>query len=228
MDDPREVAGGILKVAGAFCVAGIGGYFWGAIVAATPFRVLVKIARLVRASADSLVHSPELGARLWRSVAFLGIALSTTLGFWVHTTFYRSFLNQGKASTAAMAAPQPAAQTSNKLFSGFVPEVAWTSPTDGPTALVCILLFMPMLGMHVVTFRQKFRLSTEDEVENHFSFAAVALALSLGIHAALFYTPLGGLVFQGLNALTNPGMYLGIVLAVIVMEWGWGLLTKRT
>lgn len=225
MDDPGQVATRILMAVGGFFLAGVGVYFWSVVVVGAPFRVFARLATAARWATESVAHAPELGWRLWKGIALVGIAASTTLGFWVHTTYYRSFIDKGRAHAAAKAgeavAPRP------DPLSDFVPEVVWTSPTDRPIGLLCFLFFLPIAAMLVPIFRNRFRLMSESEMESHFGFASMAIGLSLLVHAALFYTPLGGLVYQGLNAVTNAGMYLGVLFAVIVVEWGWMVLRQR-
>lgn len=225
MDDPGQVAARILKVVGGFFIAGVGVYFWSVVVVGVPFRIFSRLATAARWATESVAHVPEAGWRLWKGIALVGIVASTTLGFWMHTTYYRSFIDMGKAHAAArtgeVAAPKPDA------LSDFVPQVVWTSLTDRPVGLLCFLFFLPVAAMHVPIFRNRFRLMSESEVEGHFGFAAMALGLSLLVHAVLFYTPLGGLVYQGLNTVTNAGMYVGVLFAVIVVEWGWMVLRQR-
>lgn len=225
MDDPGQVAFRILKVVGSLFIASVGVYFWSVVVVGAPFRIFSRLATAARWATESVAHAPEAGWRLWKGIALVGIVASTTLAFWMHTSYHRSFIEKGRAHAAAQtggaAAPKP------DPLSDFVPEVVWTSPADGPVGFLCFLFFLPIAAMHVPIFRNRFRLMTESEMEGHFGFAAMALGLSLLVHAALFYTPLGGLVYQGLNAITNPGMYVGVLFAVIVVEWGWMVLRKR-
>lgn len=225
MDDQRQVAGEILKMVGSFCLAGLAVYIWGVLVVGTPFRVFARLGTLVQWTTRSVVYRPARSAQLWKALALVGIAASTTLAFWMHSAYYRSFIDNGRAYRAAKAGAEPATQSDP--LSDFVPGVEWTAPTSWPIGVMCFLFFLPIAALHVPILRNRFRLMSECEIEGHYSFAAMALGLSLLVHAGLFYTPLGGLVYQGLNAITNAGVYLGVVLAIIVLEYGWGVLRNR-
>lgn len=225
MDDPHAIALKILTVLAAVVFSGLGVYLWGVVVVGAPYRLFRRLAAASRWATEAVVHAPDAGWRLWKGIALVGIAVSTTLGFWVHATYYRVYIDRGRAHAASeggtATTPQP------DRLSEFVPEVAWTSPTDRSVTLLCVLFFVPIAAMHIPIFRNRFRLSTEDEMKGHFGFAAMALGVALCVHAALFYSPLGGLVYQGLNRLTNAGMYMGVLAAVVVVEYIVMALWKR-
>lgn len=211
MDDPIFIAIKILKVVAIGAAVVLGGYFWGRVVVAAPFRLATRLANAVWRATLKGVHDPKSAWRIWQGISMLGIVVSTLLGYWIHVLYLTGwgFLSETSGSR-------------------FVPGREWTSPFNWRAAGVGIGLFLLVAAMHVPNFRRRPAPASETEQHRRIGFAVRALTVSLALHVALVFTPLGALLTDGLNRVTNAGIALGVLLATVMVEWFVLMATRRS
>lgn len=196
----------LLKVALSLAIFVVGAYAWGALVLAVPYRMGLLVGRGGHYVSQMIVSSNPIGFYVLRSMLAVGTILATLLAFWMHADYYGAWM----ADTAHSLNSE---SETLKRVAGYHPSPEWRSPADLASAIVFGGFLLPMLGMYAYLYRRCMVAYEADELERAFRFVTCMVILSVSVNAALVYTPLGGLLVQGLNAVSSPNQYLGVVLA---------------
>lgn len=192
--------------------------WWGAFVVAAPWHLSRHVADKARKAMHGVVYAPYAGWMVWQVATLLGTALGAGLAYWLHMELVRPLL-QGPGLGWPPAPSPPSSGDLVGRFHAYEPGMPGTSLSDGIAALMCVLTFLPSVGMFVAMARGMYGLASEEQIRRTARYITYVVLIAAGVHVVLCYTALGRGIVVGLSARLNPLVYVGVVIGIQAGGW---------